>query len=143
MHRQLFAVGLFMAVDLSPIGAAHAVMGGPTIISRVDKDGDHKLSLSEVREAADRRYDLIKSKNGGHVTLLQLGGRLVAADLKAFNGKPSIEASVTKEEYLALVSKFFDEADARRKPGDPPGTGKLDVNELSSDAGKKLVGLLQ
>ena len=108
------------------------------MIARIDKDGDHKLSLAEVRAAAAGRYDLIKSKNGGRVTMLQLGGRMVPADLKAVGKKAEVTTSVSKDEYLALVDKYFDEA--RRKT---PATGELGVDELSSDAGKKLVELLQ
>ena len=143
MRRYLQLVSLGVVVATCVVGQAHAVMGGPTIISRVDTNGDRKLSLAEVRAAAGRRYDLIKEKNGGRVTMLQLGGRLVPADLKAVGGTPSVETAVSKDEYLDLVGKFFDEADARRKPGDAAGAGQLDVDELGSTAGKKLVGLLQ
>ena len=100
---------------------SRALMGSETIVARVDKDGDKKLSLDELRAAAARQYDLIKSKNGDRVTMLQLGGRLVPADLKAVSGTLGVAAPVSKEQYLALVEKFFDEADVRRKAGDPPG----------------------
>ena len=143
MRKIELALGAFLIANVSAMPNSWAVMGGPTIISRVDTDGDRKLSLSEVRAAAGRRYELIRGKNGGHVTMLQLGGRMVPADLKAFTGTPSVSTSVSKDEYLALVTKFFDEANTRRKPGDALGSGELDVDDLSSDAGKKLVGLLQ
>ena len=142
---RFFAMPIYIAVtaQLLLVGAASATMGGPTIIARVDKDGDHKLSLGEVRAAAAGRYDLIESKNGGRVTMLQLGGRMVPADLKAVGKKAEVTMGVSKDEYLALVGKYFEEADALRKPGDAPGLGELDVDELGSDAGKKLVELLQ
>ena len=143
MRLSAFFIGIAVTALLLLAGAASATMGGPTIIARVDKDGDHKLSLAEVRAAAAGRYDLIKSKNGGRVTMLQLGGRMVPADLKAVGKKAEVTTAVSKEEYLALVSKYFDEADMRRKSGDAPGTGALDVDELNSEAGKKLVELLQ
>ena len=143
MRLSAISMGLAVTVQLLLAGAAFATMGGPTIISRVDKDGDHTLSLAEVRAAAAARYDLIKSKNGGRVTMLQLGGRMVPADLKAVGKKAEVTTAVSKDEYLALVGKYFDEADARRKPGDASGTGELGVDELNSDAGKKLVELLQ
>lgn len=143
MRFYAVGTGLASTAQLLLIGTAYATMGGPTIIARVDKDGDHKLSLSEVRAAAAGRYDLIKSKNGGHVTMLQLGGRMVPADLKAVDKKADVTTSVSKDEYLELVGKYFDAADGRRKPGDAPGTGQLGIDELSSEAGKKLVDLLQ
>ena len=118
-------------------------MGTPTILSRVDTDGDKTLSLSEVRSAAAKRYDLMKSKNNGRVTQLQLGGRASTKDTQAIGLGSGLETEVSKEKYLALADKFFDEADARRKPGDAPGSGTLDAEELESPAGKKLVGLLQ
>lgn len=124
-------------------GLSHALMGSETIIARVDKDGDKKLSLAEVRAAAARQYDLIRSKNGDRVTMLQLGGRLVPADLKAVSGTPGVATPVSRDQYMALVDKFFDEADVRRKAGDPPGLDKLGMDELGSAAGKKLIGLLQ
>ena len=138
-------IALALAVALSSVGtgAAHAAMGGQTIMDRVDADSDHKLSLAEARAAAGRRYDLIKSKNGGRVTMLQLGGRLVPADLKFAGLAASLTTPVSRENYLSLVDHFFDEARTDRKAGDPPGSGSLVVDSLSSPAGKKLVGLLE
>ena len=136
-------IGGALALSTFAAGDARAVMGGETIMDRVDADGDKTLSLAEVRAAAAKRYDLIRSKNGGHVTMLQLGGRLVPADLKTAGGPSGLSAAVSKDEYLALASKFFDAADAKRTQSDAPGSGKLDVEELESPAGKKLVGLLQ
>lgn len=124
-------------------GVTFALMGSETIVARVDKDGDKKLSLAEVRAAAAGQYDLIKSKNGGRVTMLQLGGRLLPVDLKAVSATPGVTTPVSKDQYLALADRFFDEADVRRKAGDQPGSGKLDMDELGSPAGKKLIGLLQ
>ena len=142
---RVFAVATasLLVAPLLPIGAAYATMGGPTIMARVDTDGDHKLSLAEVRAAAGRRYDLIQSRNGGHVTMLQLGGRMVPADLKVVGKKPVVTTAVTKDEYLALVGKYFDEAAGGRKPGDTPGSGQLSGDDLITDSGKKLVELLQ
>ena len=63
--------------------------------------------------------------------------------MKAVDATPGVATAVSKEDYLALVGKFFDEADAHRKPGDPPGSGKLDIAELATPAGAKLIGLLE
>ena len=122
---------------------ADAVMGSETIMSRVDTDKDKLLSLSEVRKAAGDRWDLIERKNG-RVTMMQLGGRLVPSDLKEI-GKPSpgVETTVSKQEYLALAEMFFDKADTNKKAGAAKGSGMLDLDELGSTAGKKLIGLLQ
>ena len=120
MRCNLLAGGVLAALlGALATGHAQAAMGGPTVMSRVDTDGDSTLSLAEVRSAAARRYDLIKSKNGGHVTMLQLGGRLAPADLKLIGSTPGISTAVSKEDYLTLASKFFDMADAKRKQGDP------------------------
>ena len=75
----LFALGIAFTMAASPIEQARAVMGPATIMARVDTNGDGTLSLAEVRSAASKRYDLIKSKNNGRVTKLQLGGRITAA----------------------------------------------------------------
>ena len=142
--RHLLTIGLVASIGMFTIGAAQAVMGSATIVSRVDKDGDKKLSLAEVRAAAARQYELIKSKNGDHVTMLQLGGRLVPADLKEIGKQsPGVETAVSKQEYLALAEAFFDKADTNKKAGAAKGSGMLDLDELGSTAGKKLVGLLQ
>ena len=114
-------------------------MGGAIIMSRVDTDGDRKLSLAEVRAAAGRRYDLIESKKNGYVTVLQLGGRLVPADLKDVGDTVGTGTVVRNDQYLALVDKFFDEADARRKPGDPAGSGQFGIDELGSAAARSLL----
>ena len=122
---------------------ADAVMGSETIMSRVDTDKDKLLSLSEVRKAAGDRWDLIERKNG-RVTMLQLGGRLVPADLKEIGKQsPGVETAVSKQEYLALAEAFFDKADTNKKAGAAKGSGMLDLDELGSTAGKKLIGLLQ
>ena len=140
--RKLTGV-LAVACWLGLAHAAGAVMGSETIMSRVDANKDGQLSLSEVRTAAGNRYDLIRSKNG-HVTMLQLGGRIVPADLKAISKQsPGVESAVSKEDYLALAEIFFDRADVKRKAGDAPGSGTLNIGELSSADGKKLIGLLQ
>ena len=141
MRKFVFCV----AAALSIVGtsAAHAAMGGQTIMERVDADGNHKLSLDEAHAAAGRRYDLIKSKNGGRVTMLQLGGRIVPADLKLVGIAPSLTTPVSRQDYLALVDRFFGDARTDRKTGDSPGLGRLSIDDLSTPAGKKLVGLLE
>ena len=135
---------LCAAMWLSSMYSAGAVMGSETIMSRVDTDKDKQLSWSEVRIAAGNRYDLIQSKNGGRVSMLQLGGRIVPSDLKQVGKQsPSVESPVSKEEYLALAKFFFDKADVKHQQSDAPGSGTLDIGELSSADGKKLIGLLQ
>ena len=76
--------------------------------------------------------------------MLQLGGRIVPADLKEI-GKPSpgVATAVSKAEYLALAEVFFAKADANKKAGDAPGSAKLVLDQLGSTAGKMLIGLLQ
>ena len=144
LGRRMRLGGLTAAMWFGLGSAVGAVMGSETIMSRVDTNKDGELSWSEVRIAAGNRYDLIQSKNGGRVTMLQLGGRIVPSDLKQ-TGKqsPGVESPVSKEEYLSLAETFFDKADVKRKPGDAPGSGTINIGELSSADGKKLIGLLQ
>ena len=122
-YHRLAAVIIALGWIFFAANASHALMGSETIIERVDKNGDKMLSLAEVRAAAATQYDLIRSKNSNRVTMLQLGGRLVPADLKAVSRAPGVAAPVSKEQYLALVDKFFDEADVRKNAGDAPGSG--------------------
>lgn len=142
-HPLLTALGLALLTVVGPVAGARAVMGSATIMARVDTDGDGTLSRAEVRSAASKRYDLIKSKNGGRVTQLQLGGRVTASEMKKVGLAPGLSTVVGKDAYLALADRFFDEADMKKNSGAAAGGGSLDAAELGSPAGEKLIGLLQ
>ena len=64
----------------------------------------------------------------------ELHGRVTKADLSAAD--PDKDATLTKDEYLALVEKKF-------KAADKDGEGTLDSKELHTEAGKALLKLLK
>jgi Ca2+-binding EF-hand superfamily protein len=63
-----------------------------------------------------------------------LGSRLSAKEFAAAD--PDKDATLTKEEYVALVQKLFKQADV-------DGDGKLEAKELRSKAGRALIRLIR
>lgn len=132
-----------------PVGAvaaepALAAMGGAAMMERLHPKKKGQLTLDEVRDAAAHNYDVIYKANNGKVTLLQLGGRVSAGDLKAAKiGDGEADETISKADYLALASRFFGEANVSRKEGVSPAEGTLSENELSTPAGDKLLRLLE
>lgn len=125
-------------------GPAQAAMGGAAMMERLHPKEKGKLTLDEVRDAAAHNYDVIAKANGGKMTILQLGGRVTAADLKAANiGDGESDEGISKADYLALASRFFAQANVSRKDDVSPADGTLSLNELSTPAGEKLIRLLE
>jgi hypothetical protein len=75
------------------------------VVAKYDRDSDQTLDLVEVNTAASARFG------------------------------PNHDGTLSKDEYLALVQKFFRRADA-----DHDGT--LDAKELRSRAGQRLKRLI-
>ncbi len=135
---------LSLPVGASGAGPALAAMGGAAMMERLHPKEKGKLTMDEARAAAAHNYDVIFKANGGKVTLLQLGGRASADDLKAANiGDGEVDETVSKADYLALASRFFAEANVSRKADVSPADGTLNVDELSTPAGEKLLRLLE
>ncbi len=143
---RIAAVPLLLAwpVCALPIGSAMAAMGGAAMMARLHPKEKGKLTLDEVRDAAAHNYDVIAKANGGKMTILQLGGRVTADDLKAANiGDGEGDEGISKADYLALASRFFAQANVSRKADVSPADGTLSQNELSTPAGEKLIRLLE
>lgn len=125
-------------------GSALAAMGGAAMMDRLHPKEKGKLTLDEIRDAAAHNYDVIFKANGGKVTMLQLGGRVTAGDLKeAKIGDGEADEPISKADYLVLASRFFAEANVSRKADVSPADGTLSANELTTPAGKKLLRLLE
>lgn len=143
---RIAAVPLLLAwpVGALPIGSAMAAMGGAAMMDRLHPKEKGKLTLDEVRDAAAHKYDVIAKANGGKLTILQLGGRVTADDLKAANiGDGEGDEGISKADYLALASRFFAQANVSRQADVSPADGTLSQNELSTPAGEKLIRLLE
>lgn len=137
-------MALMLAFGGAAISPAFGAMGGAAMMDRLHPKQKGQLTLDEVRDAAAHNYDVIFKANGGKVTMLQLGGRVTPADLKAANiGDGEGDEGISKADYLALASRFFAEANVSRKADVSPADGTLSVNELSTPAGEKLLRLLE
>ena len=129
--------------------SAQATMGAKTMMERLDADHDGTVSRAEVRAAAGRKYDLIASKNGGHVTSVALSGRLTKdalQDIQTTDAKKggNVEPdSVSRDLYLAQAEKAFDEAHIMKTSDAKPNDDALTLGELSAPSAKNLIDLLQ
>ena len=133
-----------LAGSIAATTPAFTAMGGAAMMERLHPKEKGKLTMDEVRDAASHNYDVIYKANKGKVTLLQLGGRVSPADLKAANiNDGEVDEGISKADYLALASRFFAEANVSRNADVSPADGTLSVTELSTPAGEKLLRLLE
>jgi hypothetical protein len=116
--------GLFPAWD-APVLAKEK--GPCAALKALDPDNDGTLDLNEAKEAATKLFD-------GTLTAKELQGRLSRKELAA--GDPDKDATLTKDEYLAIVESRFKDANA-----DTDGT--IDCKEASGKAGRALMRLLK
>ena len=141
---QIGCVVIALAGGVMATTSVFGAMGGAAMMERLHPKEKGKLTMDEARAAAAHNYDVIFKANGGKVSILQLGGRVTADDLKAANiGDGEADETVSKADYLALASRFFAEANVSRKPDVSPADGTLSVDELSTPAGEKLLRLLE
>ena len=134
-----------LSAVLLPAGRAAAAIAGADFLSKVDTNGDKTISMKELDVYAGRRYDLIAKQSGGSVTSLQLGGRIPVKDFQAARGKshdPNPDA-LSRAEFVGYAEKLFIEANTQVKKGSSPADGTLDLDELNTSAGKKLIELLE
>jgi Ca2+-binding EF-hand superfamily protein len=99
------ALGLCVFLAVSLAPQIACADTAAAVVSKYDRDSDQTLDLSEVNTAASARFE--RNHDG----------------------------TLSKDEYLALVQKFFRRADA-----DHDGT--LDAKELRSRAGQRLKRLI-
>ena len=124
-------------------------MGAKTMFDRLDTDHDGTISRAEVIAAAQRKYDLIASKNAGHVTLLALGGRLsnsAIQDVTKADEAKSRKADpddVSRDQYVAQAEKAFDKANSGNPHDSRSKDDGLSMGELSAPAAEDLISLLE
>ena len=141
---QIGCVVIALAGGVMATTSVFGAMGGAAMLERLHPKEKGKLTMDEARAAAADNYDVIYKANNGKVSILQLGGRVTADDLKTANiGDGEADETVSKADYLALASRFFAEANVSRKPDVSPADGTLSVDELSTPAGEKLLRLLE
>jgi hypothetical protein len=87
-----------------------------------------------VTKGAEAVFDRLQKDQDETLDRKELGSRLSAKEFAAAD--PDKDATLTKEEYVALVQKLFKQADV-------DGDGKLEAKELRSKAGRALIRLIR
>jgi hypothetical protein len=105
-----------------------------SFIQKWDVDHEGTLDLNEIYKAADAEFDKLDTNHDGTLDQKELGNRLTKAEFDAAN--PDKDGRLEKAEYHALVQKRFEAADSNKD-------GTLDQKELDSEAGRRLLQLLE
>ena len=127
-RRKMMLGGLaFMAAMTGT--SAFARSSRPASFEAMDRDRDGTLDIDEVKRAAAAKFDELDTEHLGVVRTAKLRRRLSRSELAAHKGE------ISKNDYLAIVQKRFDAADA-----DHDGT--LSRAEFRSLAGLALRRLL-
>ena len=91
------------------------------------------LDLAEVKTVAGAHFDKLNKDSDGTLDTNELAGVLESSALKAAD--PDHDGTLTKDEYLALVERLFNQADTDKD-------GTLSVKELKSKAARTLRHLI-
>ena len=131
--RRVFTgiLGVFSLALAFDIGTS---LAAPSPISALDKDHDGSLDLAEVKDAAGAVFDKLEKDHDSTLDRREVGGRVATGEFK--EADPDNDATLTKDEYFALVEKLFNEADADKN-------GTLSAAELHSKAGRSLLRLIR
>lgn len=107
--RRVFTgtLGVFSLALAFDIGTS---LAAPSPIAALDKDHDGTLDLAEVKDAAGAVFDKLEKDHDSTLDRREVGGRVATGEFK--EADPDNDATLTKDEYLALVEKLFNEADA-------------------------------
>jgi hypothetical protein len=98
----------------------------------IDKDGT--LDLAEMEAAAGAAFDRLDKDSDKTLAYDEAKGQV---SKKAFiAADPDKDATLTKDEYIAMAEKLFKAADVNNE-------GTLDRTELKSRAGRALLKLLR
>jgi EF hand len=129
----LGAFSLAMAVFPVAFGASKS-FAASSPLAALDKDHDGSLDLAEVKDAASAAFDRFEKDHDATLDRKEVGGHMATGEFK--EADPDNDATLTKDEYLALAEKLFNEADADKN-------GTLSAKELHSKAGRSLVRLIR
>lgn len=123
-----------LSVAILPIAFSSTKLFAASSLAGLDKDNDGTLDLAEVKDAASAVFDKLEKDSDATLDRKEIGGRLSQKEFK--EADPDKDATLTKDEYLALVEKLFNAADADKN-------GTLDPKELHSKAGRALLRLIR
>jgi Ca2+-binding EF-hand superfamily protein len=103
-------------------------------VGMFDTDNDGTVDLAEAKKAASDLFDRLDRDHDGTLDQRELARRLTPKEFAAAD--PDHDATLTKDEYLAVVEQRFGAAD-------PDHDGTLDAKELNTKAGRALLRLLK
>jgi Ca2+-binding EF-hand superfamily protein len=129
---RLCAISLSVAT-LSAFGTVKS-FAASSPLKGLDRDHDSTLDLAEVKDAASALFDKLDRDNVGELDRTDTAGRLGKMEFK--EADPDQDATLTRDEYLALAEKRFNAADANKD-------GTLDAKEIHSKAGRALLRLIR
>jgi Ca2+-binding EF-hand superfamily protein len=131
-------IGSFGAFGLSvailPIALITTKSFAASAIAALDKNKGGTLDLAEVKDAAAAVFDKLEKDSDATLDRKEIGGRLGTKEFKEADSDN--DKTLSKDEYLALVEKLFNAADADKD-------GMLDAKELRSKAGRALLRLIR
>ncbi len=130
----LKALGLVSLILCST--TAYAQSDPAAFLSKVNKDNDKTISLSELNTYAAAKFGELNTKGPKSLSRTEVGGRLSDSDFKAANNGNKKDMTLSKREFVKYVDYLFKEANTK-------GDKTLSVRELNSPAGQKLIKLLQ
>lgn len=136
MHKQNskhVAVLLACALLISSSAEAYARRSTAAIFTSVDTNKDGSVDEAEVRQAASALFDRLDTDKDGTLDENELRGHLTKEEIQS--NDPDHDGNLTKEEYLAIVTKRFKDADANHD-------GEIVIKEFTAKPGALLVKLI-
>lgn len=120
-----------LATALSNPAAAQARVPD---MAALNPDNDGTVDLDEAQKAADALWAKLNTDGDETLEPGELTGRVDQAEFDAAN--PDGDQTLEKSEWTALVESRF-------KAADPDNDGTVDEQEFGTEAGQKLLALLQ
>lgn len=130
----IVALPLLSAALISPALGQGVTPDAKSFIKKWDPDNDGTLDMKEVQRSAQARFNAADSDKDGKLTQKDVEGAISPDEFKKAN--PDNDTTLEMNEYAALVEQRF-------KAANPDGDTTIEDDELTTVAGKALMGLLQ
>jgi hypothetical protein len=131
-RRQAFIAAIASVMAGSTAAVAQSGMGSSPLAA-LDTDHDGTVDFFEAKRAALDLFDRLDTDHDGTVSIGELHGRLGRGAFSAAD--PDRDATLTRDEYLAVVEQRF-------RAADPDGDGTVSAREFRTPAGRALARLL-
>jgi hypothetical protein len=131
-RRQAFTVAI-LGLMAGPTAAVAQSSMGSSPLAMLDTDHDGTVDFFEAKRAALDLFDRLDVDHDGTISLAELHGRLGRNAFAAAD--PDRDATLTRDEYLAIVEQRF-------RAADPDGDGTVSAREFRTPAGRALARLL-